>query len=361
MKILLAIHKSDRYYGIPKYYYLLANKLKNLEVSVKLVIDSDRLDIVRQYTDVEVVTLNPLAKDNLSTMRYCWNLSKYLQREDFDILHTCHILPYFYLMNKQHKPVVFQPFGNELYTLAGKGLNNLHCKLSQPILRYCGHNSDVLLAEGKFQWNDMVKWYDNESRMKILPVGIDISKFKRSIPYQSKIFHVLSVNSLTKYDNMELLIDAFKMFHKEVENSMLTIVGSGDQEDRLKMIATEGKFCDYIYFLKNVPESTLIDIYSMADVYVSTTLETDMQMGIIEAMASGLPIVSTGQGYMYSRNGIFSNTIDSPKALNEAIKLIYNGQRNQMSDNSIEAVKQYDFKVIAQQAVKIYESLLCKD
>lgn len=350
MKVILAVSGTDKYFGMPKYFYLLSRQLMKLGVDVNLVIDSDKVEIVREYTDASVTCLNPLVKNSISTMQFCLNLNRYLLKQDFDVLHTCHVLPYFYLMNKKRKPVVFQPFGNELFTLQDKGLGKLHSKLAQPILRYCGHNADVLLAEGQFQYGEMIGYYNNKSRMKYLPVAIDTSLFKRSKMYAPRLFSILAVNSLTKYDGMDLLVDAFRIFNKNTA-SHLTIVGSGEMEESLKKQAQGLP----VLFLKNITESLLIDLYANADVYVSASSETDMQMGILEAMASGLPIVSTDQEYMIAGNGFVVGS--NPEAINSGLVRVYNAKRYELSDKSIELVKQYDFANVAKEAVKIYEGV----
>ena len=349
MKVILAVSGTDKYFGMPKYFYLLANQLSNLGVDVELVIDSNRTDIVKEYTDVKVTCLQPLVKDSVSTLQFCWNLNRYLLKQKFDLLHTCHVLPYFYLMNKQRRKVVFQPFGNELFTLENKGLGKLHCKIAQPILRYCGHNADVLLAEGQFQLSEMVGYYDNESRMQVLPVAIDTTKFKLSQPYSPRLFSVLAVNSLTKYDGIDLLIDGFRLFYKDTQ-AHLTIIGSGEMEDELKKRAMGLP----AVFLKNIPESMLIDYYASVDVYVSTTSETDMQMGVLEAMASGLPIISTN-GDMINGNGFAVDPM--PESISSALHKVYCAKREELGRKSLELVRQFDFANVAKEALKIYEGI----
>jgi glycosyltransferase involved in cell wall biosynthesis len=253
-------------------------------------------------------------------------------------------------MERDRKKVIFQPFGNELFTLAGKGLNNTYCKLAQPVLKYCGHKADILLAEGKFQTSDMSRWYKRDD-IKILPIGIDITKFKQSIPFDNETFRIISVNSLTNYDRMGLLIEAFRIFYSNYRSSELVIVGKGSEENHLKKQAKDLP----VYFLKDVLESDLIDLYAKSDLYVSTSSETDIQMGIIEAMASGLPIVSTGQRYMIDGNGFVTN--DSAVDINIAINKIYYGDRETFSGLSKDLSGQYDFKKIAVDAVKIYQEL----
>jgi glycosyltransferase involved in cell wall biosynthesis len=351
MKVVLAVSGTDKYFGMPKYYYMLGNELDKLGIDIELIIDSDRVDLVREFTQVKVTTIKPLAKGFISTVMFCKNLSNYLKTINFDIIHTCHVLPFFYLMERDRKKVIFQPFGNELFTLAGKGLNNTYCKLAQPVLKYCGHKADILLAEGKFQTSDMSRWYKRDD-IKILPIGIDITKFKQSIPFDNETFRIISVNSLTNYDRMGLLIEAFRIFYSNYRSSELVIVGKGSEENHLKKQAKDLP----VYFLKDVLESDLIDLYAKSDLYVSTSSETDIQMGIIEAMASGLPIVSTGQPYMIDGNGYV--TMDNPESVYNGINRVYLGNREVLGINSKALSLQYDFEVIAKKAVKIYEKII---
>lgn len=351
MRVALAVSGTNKYFGMPKYFYLLAEHLDRLKVEVNLFIDSNNINMVREFTNVPVFSLKPLVHDNLSTFQFCWNLNKILHKYNFDILHTCHVLPYFYLMNKKRKPVVFQPFGNELFTLEGKGIGKLQCKLGQPILRFCGHHADMLLMEGEFQRKEMTEYYNN-LHMGVLPVGIDIALFKQSKPFSHETFSIISVNSLTKYDGMDLLIESFKMFHEVVKDSELNIVGSGEMETQLRTQANGLP----VYFFEEIPEKQLIDLYADSDVYVSTSRETDMQMGILEAMAAGLPIISVGQDYMIGGNGKVSSR--TPTALQNDLFLVYSGKRDEMAQRSLDLVKQYDFKNIAKKAVEIYRGLM---
>ena len=153
MKVVLATHKTDQYLGVNKYFYLLGKYLRKLGVKVLIVVDSPKgMGIVKELCgDIDVQVLGPTVTNPVDTLRYCRNLSWYLTGCEHNILHCGHVLPYFYLTNKNRQAVVFQPFGNELFTLSGRGMNPLYCKLAQPILRSCGEKADVLLAEGEFQ------------------------------------------------------------------------------------------------------------------------------------------------------------------------------------------------------------------
>jgi glycosyltransferase involved in cell wall biosynthesis len=350
MKVRLAVCGTNRYFGLPKYFYLMAKYLKKNYVDVELIIDSQSgLDKLHEICDIDATVLSTEVNGAISTAGFALELSDYLmENPDFDILHTCHVNPYFYLMCKDRRKVVFQPFGNELFTLSGKGINPLYCKLAQPVLRHCGHRADALLAEGMFQWQEMVKYYDNEKRMKVLPVGIETKVPKKS-NYNGDVYNILAVNSLLPYEGMDLLIEAFKEVTTTIK-SKLTIVGAGELEEQLREQAM-----DYpVTFLKNIPEATLQALYSNYSLFVSTSMESDTQMGILEAEAAGLPIVSTGQSWLINGNGIVCDRNSIAWAIIEA----HSRNQKEMGLKSIEIAQDYDFAWIAKRAIKVYEGLI---
>ena len=80
-------------------------------------------------------------------------------------------------------------------------------------------------------------------------------------------------------------------------------------------------------------------------------------MGIMEAEALGLPIVSTHQEFLIDGNG-FVVPEKNPKAIAEAIIKVHEGDRVKMGEKSKEIVKPYDFKNIAKIAIGKYEEIV---
>ena len=352
MRVVLAVCGTERYGGLTKYNYLLAKYLLKAGIDVTLLVDSPSgIDKAHEICDVKTEVVGSPVHNAVSTIQFCKSLNDYLPKLDFDILHTCHINPYFYLMRRKRKPVVFQPFGNELFTLAGKGLNSAYCKMAQPLLAYCGHNADALLAEGQFQWDEMVGYYNNEARMRILPVGVETNCLVKK-SYAIEPYEMLAVNSLLPYEGMDILIKAFGL--ADIPNSRLTIIGTGSLEHELMELA---KVLN-VLFLKNVPENGLRVVYANSDLFVSTSGETDTQMGILEAEAAGVPIVTTGQGWLMNNNGLLCDR--TVEALAGAMNKVYKGNQEKMGRASRRIAKEYSFEKIADGAIKIYERLMCK-
>lgn len=379
MKVVLAVCNTGRYLGINKYFYLLAKHLILNGVEVELIVDSE--EGIRHFCEVfrdkeadanyaplknlNFKIISPTAGGLLNvpaTAAWCWNLSQYLQLKEFDILHTPHINPIFYLMRKNHKPVVFQPFGNELFSLeeTATGYKKLYYKAFQPVLRYCGHNCDALAVEGMFQWDEMVKWYSNRKAMFILPVGIDVdyvtstvedarSSIKR-LPNQ-----ILAVNSLYSYEGMDILINAVRILSLKIPDLQLVLIGSGPEEKRIHALIDQYNLRPNVRHFTEVPERSLYRYYAQSSVFVSTSMEKDFLMPILEAEALGCPVVSTGQEWLIDGNGYVVDR--KPWQIAESVRKVLEGDVEAMGKRSWEIVQQYDFKEIAKTAIKKYEEL----
>ena len=363
MRVVLTVYGAKGYSGLPKYFYFLAKHLVLKGVDVEVILDSSdrlaRLYEIMPTLSVQATVVGPPVTGMVSKAKYSLNIARYLKDKDFDILHSCDVLPYFYLGQKNRKPVVFQPFSNEMFQLGGGIRRLLHF-----VLRSCGQNADALAVVGDWQMDQMLRDY-RVGRIEafVLPVGIDIEFIRSMAGQRNEVrkelgipggrFVVLSVNILQKCKGIDYLIRAFK----DVPEALLYIVSSGPEEQNLRRLVLELGLIRRVIFTGDVAEKSLYNYYAMADVYVHPTLLRGSSMGIMEAEALGLPIVSTHQEFLIDGNG-FVVSEKNPRALAEGILKVRFGDRLKMGERSKEIVKQHDFKELARIAIATYKELL---
>jgi len=362
LRVVLTLYGAKGYSGLPKYFYFLAKHLAMNGLDVKVIVDSDdRLNKLFEVTrDVEVKVLGPAVTGIASKALFAYNIARYLRDKDFDILHSCDVLPYFYLMQQDRKPVVFQPFSNELFQIGGGDIR----RLFYFVLRSCGQKAEALAVVGEWDMDKVIKYYGvDKGKTFILPVGVDID-FIRSmamgrdeareqlgIPHNA--FVVLSVNILLPCKGISYLVEAFK----DVPDALLVIVSSGPEESTLRWMVAILGLQDRVIFAGKVGEKDLYNYYSAADVFVSPTLLRGSSMGIMEAEALGLPIISTHQEFLIDGNGLVVPE-KNPMAIAEAIIKVRNSDRVSMGKKSRKIVEPYDFKNIAKTAIHKYEEIL---
>jgi glycosyltransferase involved in cell wall biosynthesis len=99
------------------------------------------------------------------------------------------------------------------------------------------------------------------------------------------------VGRLWKGKGIEYLIDAFRIVQSRHRDVSLLILGDGSDEERLRLCA---QGLENVHFVGFVQGSDLPEWYALADVFVFPTLGDPNGLVVEEAMATGLPVISTG-------------------------------------------------------------------
>ena len=196
----------------------------------------------------------------------------------------------------------------------------------------------------------------------LLPNAINIKLFSQE-QKQLNNSHVrlLNVGNLVTKKGHLLLID---VFHHLVSNSTikfkLDILGFGPLQSEIEQKINQLGLNDSIKLHGNV--ANVADFMKNADIYVHTASYEPFGMVLIEAMASGLPIVSTnGKGNMdIIQNGVNGYMINNRKPLEIATKVIEIAENanlfSKMSKNAITFSKNYDIVTYVKNLEKIYNS-----
>jgi glycosyltransferase involved in cell wall biosynthesis len=106
---------------------------------------------------------------------------------------------------------------------------------------------------------------------------------------------LLSTRNFAPLYNVGCTIRAFARVQARYPNASLTVVGRGSQESALKALAADLGVRN-ITFAGRVPQHEIHRYYDEADIYVQTPAIDNMPGSVIEAFASGTPVVSTDVG-----------------------------------------------------------------
>lgn len=121
----------------------------------------------------------------------------------------------------------------------------------------------------------------------------DQFKFRQKKPLRPKL---LVTRSLEEIYNVDCVVRAFKTVHDYFPDSSLGIVGDGRQRAALEKLVTGLNLKDCITFYGKVEHAKIQDYYNQYDIFINAS-NVDNQPGVIlEAFASGLPVVSTKAG-----------------------------------------------------------------
>jgi len=159
----------------------------------------------------------------------------------------------------------------------------------KPILK----RVDAISVPSGFLQNAFMEAFNIET--EIVPNIVDLNQFKyiERLSIKPKL---LTTRSLEKIYNVACVIKAFKKVHDHLPGSFLGIVGDGSQRVELKKLVEDLNLSDRVTFYGKVEHERIQQIYDQYDVYVNASNVDNMPLTILEAFASGLPVVSTRAG-----------------------------------------------------------------
>ncbi|MGF0318594.1 glycosyltransferase family 4 protein [Nocardia fluminea] len=202
-----------------------------------------------------------------------------------------------------------------------------------------------------------------------IPNGVDVSAFARGEPLDGYPRAGRTVLFLGRFDEprkgMDVLLGALPTLidhHPDVE---ILIVGRGD-EDRLRREA--GPHAGHLRFLGQVSDEEKAAALRSADVYVAPNLGGE-SFGIIliEAMAAGTPVVASELDAFRRvlRDGTAGmlTPIGDSDALATAIDTLLTDDETRMRlvSTATQVVASYDWPVVAEQILRVYETVTVGD
>ena len=178
---------------------------------------------------------------------------------------------------------------------------------------------------------DYVKKYIDESKIEVRPISIDIEKIKNTVitvdlhkKYSQFSSIVLIVSRLEKEKNIDMALRAFEIVLGKIPKAGLVIVGSGNEETRLKNLSRNmGVESSIIFESYQNNLDILYSYYKSCDCFLLTSWYEGYGMALVEAHTAGCRIVSTDVG-VARELGTFIVDYDTNEIAGKIVELIEN-------------------------------------
>ncbi|MDA8164863.1 MAG: glycosyltransferase family 4 protein [Desulfobacteraceae bacterium] len=312
-------------------YHLLDELAGDDEVRVVLVTSSSgpRPEVYRQASNITVIRLNVGKRDPhfwriMEIFRWSWQAywvcRRLLRKQEFHLCHCWFGWPAgiigFLLRGKV--PYIVSLRGSDV-----PGYNERLGALDRLVLpvlsRQVWHRAMAVTANSR----ELKRLSGKTSEMRNMQVicnGVDIRRFRPGPPHPGRGVRLLFVGRLIRRKGLCYLLEAVRTLVAEKRACTLQIAGGGPEMERLRRFCEVHHLQDHVRFLGNVDRRHIPAIYRQADILVLPSLEESLANVMLEAMASGLPVITTrtGAAELVNGNGFVVPKEDSA-ALKEAI------------------------------------------
>ena len=286
---------------------------------------------------------------------YYFSLKKYLK--GFDVVYSCDITRSAYTLASLKDELGFKFilswWENIPFRAVFDEKTSFHKKLVMDkvdlFLPFTNRAKEVLKLEGV-----------PEEKIEVIYPGVDRERFKSGKKTETffnryhipeNTFVVLYTGKLVSWKGVHNLIYAASILKKKgIDNFVFAIAGRGAQKENMIKLIKEADVEENFRFLDFVSYDEMPQVYRMADVFVlpsypTMTWQEQFGMVLIEALASGKPVISTMSG------GI-------PEVLGDAGILIPSGDYFQLAENILRLMKDDNLRdALGKKALKIAEEL----
>ncbi|MDZ5473677.1 glycosyltransferase [Bacillus sp. 31A1R] len=292
---------------------------------------------------------------------------EYVKKNDISLLHAHH----------GQLAVLLLPFKMKTKLPLVTSIRGVDATLAEGRVGY-KENMKTLFEKGErffpvcnYLADRMNSWGCPTEKMRVLYGGVDLNQFTYNPPILGESQNILSVGRLVEKKGHHILMQAFKKIKDKYPKATLTIIGSGVLQEPLKVLATQLNLGDSFRLLSHLPKDQVHKEMSKADLFCAASLEASdgnvegIPNTIKEAMATGIPVISTTHAGIpelvtHNKEGILVEE-NNVKQLAEALEFMLEN-REKWEGFTSEARKKVELKFDQtkqlQQQAQFYDELL---
>ena len=360
MKVAHVVLNLD-YGGLEKCVIHLVNNIKEAGIETEIICLKDKgsLAVEAEREGVKVTALN---KPEGFKLGYVFKLADLIKKSNADIVHSHNFGPLIY--------------ASLAAKLAGKPcMHTRHGRKEEWVFSFIWNINDAIVSVSNDTKNHLLSNNRiDQQRMRVIYNGIDTDQYSGRMTDEQKTalreelgisqnsFVITNVGRLSKEKDQFTLIKAFSYLRKKEMDADLLLVGDGPVKDELVSLAKELKVEDRVRFVGF--RDDIAELLAVSQIFVLSSFREGVPLSLLEAMASGVPVVATKVGgnpevVKDGESGILV-PCGFPERIEAAIMRMYVNadQRSTMANNARDTARKFfSLKTMVDQYIATYEEL----
>ncbi|MBI35796.1 MAG: N-acetyl-alpha-D-glucosaminyl L-malate synthase BshA [Flavobacteriales bacterium] len=292
--------------------------------------------------------------------------------ENLDLLHVHYAIPHAsaaylakQILKKQgiHIPYMTTLHGTDI-TLVGKEPE------FEPTISFAINQSDIVTSVSRSLKEETYRHFKVAKEIRVIPNFVCISKFNKEqdkckkdlfAPSGEKV--LMHISNFRKVKRIQDVIKIHSIVNAKIPTRLI-LIGDGPERSSMERLAREEGVEDSTYFLGKIKETE--KALCLADVYLMTSETESFGVSALEALASGVPVISSNTGGIpevntHNTTGFLSKVGDvEDMAKNLSNLLTDNELYTKFSLNALEKAKQFDISNVLPIYENLYDELLSK-
>jgi glycosyltransferase involved in cell wall biosynthesis len=234
-----------------------------------------------------------------------------------------------------------------------------------------------IIAVSDFTRRELLKYYNiPENKIRVIHNGVDVNKFKppadkrkvkEELGFKPDDLTILSVGRLYARKGLFTLIESMPQVVKRFRNAKFVISGKGQSNEMKKLVAHAERLGvkDNIIFTGYYPDKKLPALYQSADVFAFSTFYEHHPFAVLEALSTGLPVVTTNVGGIpetieSGKNGFLVEPFNPQQLADRILYLLEHpaeaAEMGVLARKTIE--EHFDWKIVVKKVLKVYDEAL---
>jgi glycosyltransferase involved in cell wall biosynthesis len=373
--LLTALHHDSRHYNV---WLIKGSTLESAMTKAETKLVEDQLETAKKQ-GIKIIDVPSLVRriSPINDLRALVSLFRLMRKLEPHIVHThtskAGILGRLAAWLARVPTIIHAPHGHVFYGHFGRLLSRIFLQVEKLLGRITHHQIALTPEESNDYLNLGVAKSNNIS---VIHSGVDLNCFKRSATESNPKRNELGIPSdylvvgyvgwLIPIKGVTYLVKAMSEVVQRHPNSLLLLVGKGDEkgeeETKLSKQVENLGIADNVRFLGWRPD--VDEIMSCFDIFVLPSLNEGMGRVLVEAMATGLPIVASSVGGIPDlvkdgENGLLVPPANAG-ALEQAISdlLSDKSRRKHMGETGKKMCRPYSVEAMVEKIDNLYSRLL---